>query len=34
MIDAVLEAQPIEEKAGQCEDLKLALDKWGKAEAV
>ncbi|MEC1734622.1 2,3-diketo-5-methylthiopentyl-1-phosphate enolase [Bacillus mojavensis] len=34
MIDAVLEAQPIEEKASQCEDLKLALDKWGKAEAV
>lgn len=34
IIDAVLEAQPIDEKAEQCKDLKLALDKWGKVEAV
>ncbi|MBL3615561.1 2,3-diketo-5-methylthiopentyl-1-phosphate enolase, partial [Bacillus sp. RHFS18] len=34
IIDAVLEAQPIEEKAASCKDLQLALDKWGRVEAV
>ncbi|MBY8913901.1 2,3-diketo-5-methylthiopentyl-1-phosphate enolase [Bacillus sp. YC2] len=34
IIDAVLQAQPIEEKAAACKDLQLALDKWGRAEAV
>ncbi|MED4565051.1 hypothetical protein, partial [Bacillus atrophaeus] len=34
IIDAVLEAQSPDEKAEQCNDLKLALDKWGKVDAV
>ncbi|MCG8395506.1 2,3-diketo-5-methylthiopentyl-1-phosphate enolase [Bacillus atrophaeus] len=34
IIEAVLEAQSPDEKAEQCNDLKLALEKWGKVDAV
>ncbi|MCY8045292.1 2,3-diketo-5-methylthiopentyl-1-phosphate enolase [Bacillus haynesii] len=32
VIDAVLEAEPVEEKAKRSPDLKLALEKWGRVE--
>ncbi|KAA6453122.1 2,3-diketo-5-methylthiopentyl-1-phosphate enolase [Bacillus swezeyi] len=32
IIEAVLEAEPVEEKAKRSPDLRLALEKWGKAE--
>lgn len=32
-IEAVLEAEPAEEKAKRSPDLRLALEKWGKVEA-
>ncbi|WP_142243749.1 2,3-diketo-5-methylthiopentyl-1-phosphate enolase [Bacillus haynesii] len=32
VIDAVLEAEPVEEKAKRSPDLKLALEKWGRIE--
>ncbi|MCY8558982.1 2,3-diketo-5-methylthiopentyl-1-phosphate enolase [Bacillus haynesii] len=32
VIDAVLEAEPLEEKAKRSPDLKLALEKWGRVE--
>ncbi|WP_077736950.1 2,3-diketo-5-methylthiopentyl-1-phosphate enolase [Bacillus sonorensis] len=32
IIEAVLQGEPVEEKAKRSRDLKLALDKWGKVE--